>query len=335
MYTKSELIQLEEAFKNAYPEYHGQLKACKTESELLKTYKKIKNDVFEKAKPYLAEGESPRGFPAIALTTQQYNNLKTASGDNIKVYVTAMINQAQTIKPDFNVGQTVASLAGGGIAAIGSVAGAAFGDSILAGGIEMVAIAAGVEAVTVAGVVAIVAAVIIAIIVPILYFMLKPACCFVVVLNETKEEIKWVDDYNVHGKPIGHTPFINAAIDVPKPIPGAGKYVYAGIVQTDKHDNALVGTQYGFTYSTKSGANVNIGVECPLTSIYVDNNCFCEINSSSKNAAEQTDSKDVLSYSANSDSPKLEVSINCNSGSGYVAYYITRIKDGSLDSSML
>ncbi|OCB77971.1 hypothetical protein [Flavobacterium crassostreae] len=332
MFTKSELINLKTSFGNAYPDYFKQLEACNTQQELADTYEKIKADAFEKAKPFLAEGDDPTGFPAIALTTQQYNNLISAQGDNIKVYVTAMINTAQLIQPSFNVGQTVASLMGGGITAIGTIAGAAFGEGIVGGMVATLAVAAGVEAVTVAGLVTLIAVAIIAIIIPIIYFMLKPACCFVVVLNETNNQLNWVDDYNVHGKPIGHTPFISAAIDIPQPIPGAGRYVYCGLVQTDKRDAALVGTQYGFTYSGNSGAyKANFGVECPLTSLYVDNNCFCEIGSSSEDAANQTDSKNVLSYTASSVNPKLDVSINCNSGSGYVAYYIARVKDGSLN----
>ncbi|TNE55254.1 MAG: hypothetical protein EP338_04640 [Bacteroidetes bacterium] len=329
LFSKTEMIHLAAAFDSAYPEYSRQLKACKTEQELLTTYKKIKEDAFEKARPYLADGDDPTGFPAIALTPQQYHNLSAATGSNIKVYVTAMINTAQAIKPDFSVGQTVAQLIGGGITAIGTIAGAAFGEGIIGGAVAAVAVAAGVEAVTVAGLVTLIAVAIIAVIIPILYFMLKPACCFTLLMNETNETINWVDDHNVHGKPVGHTPFINAAIDVPEPIPGAGKYVYAGLIQTDKKDAALVGTQYGFTYSYGS-TKVNFGTECPLTSLYVDNNCYCSIDSTSETAANETDSKNVLSYSASVVTPKLDVSIKCNSASGYVAYYIARIQDGSI-----
>ncbi|MDQ0781654.1 hypothetical protein [Chryseobacterium sp. W4I1] len=332
MFTKTELLNLKKSFSTAFPDYYNQLEACKTEQQLKETYEKIRADAFEKARPYLAEGDDPTGFPAMALTPQQYTNLITASGSNIKVYVTSMLNQAQVIQPDFSVGQTVATLIGGGMTAIGTVAGAAFGAGVLAGAVEAIAVAAGVAAVTVAGLVTLIAVAIVAIIIPIIYFMLKPACCFALVLNETSNDLKWKDDYNVHGKPIGYTPTISAAINIPEPIPGAGLYVYAGIVQTDKRDNALVGTQYGFTYSNALNKyDVNFGVECPLTSLYVDNNCFCEINSTSENAADQTDSKNVLSYSASSENPKLNVSINCNSGSGYVAYYVARVQDGSLN----
>ncbi|ANF52715.1 hypothetical protein A0O34_20325 [Chryseobacterium glaciei] len=331
MFTKLELINLKTSFNTAYPEYCSQLDACTTETELLETYEKIKEDAFAKAKPYLAAGDDPTGFPALALTPQQYNNLKSATGSNIKVYVTAMLNQAQIIQPSFSVGQTVATLIGGGLTAIGTIAGAAFGTGIIGGMVASVAVAAGVTAVTVAGLVTLIAVAIVAVIIPILYFMLKPACCFVLVLNETNNQLTWKDDYNVHGKPIGHTPHISAAIDIPEPIPGAGKYVYAGLVQTDKRDAALFGTQYGFTYTGDVGKyNVNFGAECPLSSIYVDNNCYCEIGSTSENSARQTTKKNALTYSATSTTPKLDTSIKCNSASGYVAYYIARVEDGSL-----
>lgn len=332
MFTKTELQGLEASFSKAYPEYHSQLKACKNETELQVAYEKIKQDAYQKAKPYLAVGDDPTGFPTIALTPDMYERLIAASGDSIKIYVTAILNQAQLIQPDFSVGKTVATLIGGGLTAIGSVAAAAFGGGIIGGAVASAAVAAGVTAVTVAGLVTLIAVVIVGIIIPIIYFALKPACCFVLVVNETSKTINWADDYCAHGKAIGHTPFINPAINIPPPIPDSGKYVYTGIVQSSKNDGALVGTQYGFTYAY--GANVagspkvNFGVECPLTSIWVDNNCYCAIDSSSSNAANETDSKNALSYTA-SKTP-LDVSIKCNSASGYVAYYVARIKDGSI-----
>ena len=333
MFTKAELHDFKRSFNTAYPDYCSQLDACTTEIELLETYEKIKEDAFTKAKPYLAASDDPSGFPSLAITPQQYNNLKSASGANIKMYVTAMLNQAQVIQPSFSVGQTVATLIGGGLTAIGTIAGAAFGSGILAGMVTSIAVAAGVSAVTVAGLVTLIAVAIVAVIIPILYFMLKPACCFVLVMNETKHQLKWKDDYNVSGKPIGRTPYIEPAINIPEPIEGAGKYVYIGLVQTDKRDGALYGTQYGFTYTGGNGSyNVNFGAECPLTSIYVDNNCYCEIGSTSENSARQTTKKNALSYSAKSTTPKLDTSIKCNSGSGYVAYYIARVEDGSLNN---
>lgn len=328
MYTKTELMALQVAFDRAYPEYSNRLKACKNEQELLKEYKKIKLDALEKAKPYLAKDDDPTGFPTIALTPQQYNSFKSASDGNIQVYVTALLSTAQIITPDFSVGQTTAELLGGGITAIGTIAGEAFGNGIIGGAVTAAAVAAGVSAVTVAGLVTLIAVAIVAIIIPILYFMLKPACCFVVVMNETNKELTWVDDYNVHGEPTGHSPSIPAAINIPPPISGSGTYVYAGIIQTDKREDALFGTQYGFTYSDGSN-NINFGTECPLTTIDVDNNCFCDIGSTSVNAADQTDSENVQSYTASGSG--LNASIKCNSESGYVAYYIAQVSDGSLE----
>lgn len=332
MFTKAELITLKSSFSVAYPEIYEQLEACTTEQELKATYEKIKEDAFARAQPYLAAGDDPSGFPVLGLTPQQYTNLKNASGEDIKVFVTAMLNQAQLIKPEFSVGQTVATLIGGGLTAIGTVASAAFGTGIVGGMVTAVAVAAGVTAVTVAGLVVLIAVAIVAVIIPIIYFMLKPACCLTLVMNETASQLEWKDDHNVHGKPIGHSPFISQAIVIPEPIPGAGKFVYAGFVQTDKRDNALVGTQYGFTYTGNNGSyNVNFGTECPLTSIYSDNNCFCSINSTSENAAKETSNKNELTYSATGDNPKLDVSIKCNSKSGYVAYYVARVQDGSVN----
>nr|WP_315255110.1 hypothetical protein [uncultured Flavobacterium sp.] len=328
MYKKSELINLKTSFSKAFPDYFNQLEACKTDQQLKEVYEKIKLDALEKAKPFFSADDNPTGFPILALTPDQYSQLIDANGDTIKVVVTTMLNTAQIIQPSWSVGQTAAQFSVGGLAALGAVGVGAFNIAIGSGVVEMLAIAAGIEALTVAGVVAIIAVAIVAVIIPILYFMLKPACCFVVMLNETNSPLVWVDDYNYHGKTIGYVNRIPPAQVVPQPIPGAGTYVTCGFVQTDKRDDALVGTQYGFTYSVGS-TNVNFGVECPLTSIYVDNNCFCEINSTSEDAANETDSKNALSYSASN--ANLNVSIKCNSGSGYVAYYIARIQDGTLN----
>ncbi|GAA3620195.1 hypothetical protein [Flavivirga jejuensis] len=332
MFTKSELLSLKTSFNKVYPDYFKQLESCKTEIELSNAYEKIRADAIEKAKPYLALEEDPTGFPVITLTQEQYDRLKSCSGEEIKVYVTSMLDTAMIIQPHFSVGHAAAALIGGGIVAMGLTAIEAFRGGIVGGLVTMVAVAEGVQAVTVAGLVAIIAVAIIAIIIPILYFMLKPACCFALVLNELGgRDMKWIGDYNTHGKPVGHTPNIPPAITVPEPIPGAGTYVSCGIVQTNKRDGALFGTQYGFTYGLPSGpdtygAIVSFGVECPLTAIYVNNNCYCAFSQSARKASEITSSNNVLSYSVSSENPSLTASIECNSGKGYVAYYIARLR---------
>lgn len=327
MLNQSRLKKLHARFADAYPEYSKAMKSCRTESELKATYNRIYQDAIAKARPYLGAGDGPTGFPLLTLTPSQYQQLITATGDNIEVVATTMLNTASIVQPSWSVGQTTAQFVTAGLCAMGAIGAAAFNAALGTGVVEMVAIAAGIEAVTVAGIVAIVAVAIIAVILPILYFMLKPACCFVVLLNETQGSLTWVDDYNVHGKPIGRVDSIPAAVVVPAPIPGAGTYVVCGFIQTDKRDDALVGTQYGFTYNAGT-TPVSFGVECPLTSIYVDNNCYCAINSNSEAAADATDSSNVLSYQCSLSN--LNVSINCNSGSGSVAYYIARVRDGSV-----
>jgi len=84
---------------------------------------------------------------------------------------------------------------------------------------------------------------------------------------------------------------------------------------------ALYGTQYGFTYKYKN-INLSFGVECPLTSIYVDNNCWCGVGTSSKEAAEQTDKQNKQVWKASGDG--ISLSIEVNSGSGSIAYYLAR-----------
>jgi hypothetical protein len=300
------------------------MKACKTERELKIAYEQICVDAREKARPYLGADDNPTGFPLLTLTQNQYKQLINASGDTIEVVVTTMLKTAQIVQPSWSVGQTTAQFVTAGICALGATMAGAFNVAIGSGVVEAVAIAAGIEAVTVAGVVAIIAFAIVAIIIPILYYMLKPACCFVVLLNETNSALNWVNDYNVHGKPIGYVNSIPAMVVIPQPIPGAGTYVVCGFVQTDKHDDALHGTQYGFTYACGSNT-ISFGVECPLIG---HNNCYCEINSNSNNVAYATNSNDSTAWS--SEQEGLYTSINCNSPSGYVAYYIARVSSNPI-----
>ena len=331
MLSNTKLLAMRTQFEARYPDYAKRLNACTTQTQLQQEYQAIYEEALAKAKPYLSADDGPTGFPVLALTPNQYQQLASATGDNIEVVVTSMLNTAKIIQPDWSVGQTTAQFITGGFTAMTAVGVGAFNAAIGSEAVMALAVAAGVEAVTVAGICAVVAVAIVAVIIPILYFMLKPACCFVCVLNETSQPMIWVDDYNVHGKPIGRVNQIAQAIYVPPPTPGAGTYVNCGFVQTDKRDDALVGTQYGFTYRYDNKNTVSFGTECPLTGIYVDNNCYCAINSSSQSVADQTDDHNVLTWKAAITSPSLTASIACNSGSGSVAYYIARVRDGTIN----
>jgi hypothetical protein len=320
------IAQLREAFEIAYPDYAKRLNAAKSQNEFDKAYSSIKAEALENAKPYLSAAEIEAGCPAIALTPGQFASLTNATGDSIEVQLTALLKTAQIITPDYSDEQAAAQFILGGITAITGISFDAFGDDIKKGADMATSVISGIAEVGVPGIVAAVALSIVALIIPILYLMFKPASCLVALINETANTLKWVDDYNYHGKPVIRTDEIPAAVSF-----GENVYVACGIIQSDKRDGALVGTQYGFTYSGNHG-DASFGVECPLTSIFVDNNCYCAIDSTAQAAAKKTDELNALSHSTSKADPNLNLSIKCNSPSGYVAYYVARVQDGSIQN---
>lgn len=197
------------------------------------------------------------------------------------------------------------------------VAYAATSSKLIVGAVETAAAYAGVTAATVALVCAIAIVVIIAILIPIIYFMQKPANCIVLLINELDDKIIFKNDYNIHGKPtLNTTPIPKAVV-----IPGVTTVATAGFIATEKRENALFGTQYGFTFTYKE-TELTFGVECPLTSLYADNNCYCGIGISAKKAANTTNYKNVQSWEDSND--EIKISIKCNSKSGSIAYYVAR-----------
>jgi len=160
--------------------------------------------------------------------------------------------------------------------------------------------------------------VIVSILIPIIYFMLKPANCIVLLINELDAPITFLEEYNVHGKPSLKTLSLKAKVYVP---PVKKSYYVAGFFATEKRDGASYGTQYGFVMKYKD-TKLAFGVESPLTSMYVDNNCYCAIGEDAGSAANNTDDHNNQSYTAYKDG--INLSIKANSGSGSIAYYVAR-----------
>jgi hypothetical protein len=149
--------------------------------------------------------------------------------------------------------------------------------------------------------------------------MSKPANCIVLIINELNDDIQFEDDYNVHGKPVT---FVQDLLAVTKS-KGAVVAYSAGFFTTQKRDSALYGTQYGFRLKSAEGAVFTFGAECPLTSMYTDNNCYCAFDKSAEEAANATTDKNVQEYYA--EKGDVCLSIKCNSGAGSIAYYVARI----------
>lgn len=317
------LHSLKSSFRSVYPEYAALLDGAKSQGEI----KKLQSKFLKEAQQNLAKAlnKRPEDLLAtdqtapIALTQKQYENLINATGDSIQKHLHVILDGTSRLKgmekddPATVTAQMIIS----GVVALGGIAYKAAGSELVAGAAEVAAAFAGVEVEAVPVVCALAAIVIVAILIPIIYFMEKPANCIILLINELDDELAFKSDSNVHGKPMLMTsPLPKAVI-----IPDVRTVATAGFIATEKREDALVGTQYGFTFSYKD-TDLTFGVECPLTGIYVDNNCYCGIGISAHDAAEKTDSVNKQSYSASKDG--ITLSIKCNSGSGSIAYYVAR-----------
>lgn len=324
-------LELKKGFRELFPEYASQLEKAKSDSDIEGLRQNFVHSEIEKLTDVLDEETlkllSADGGLTYAMTPQEYSNMINARGDNIKLQITTLLNTLKAIKniPDPTTGQTAAMMLATGIGAISTGIGV-FNAALGSGAAVAAAAALGVEAVTVAGIVGLIAVAIIAALIPIIYFMSKPAACFVFVINEIpghENQITLGDRHCVHGKEAQLTPQISGMITIPAGVEGSGNYPVGGFVVSEKDSSALIGSQYGFQYKLDDTV-FSFGVECPLTGIYVDNNCYCAFGGSAETAANNTNSDNKQSYSAsNSD---YIIDINCNSGSGSVAYYIARVR---------
>ncbi len=322
-------FELKKKFRNLFPEYAKRLDRATPE-----TFNQVHEQIILEAKENLKKalreaGASPELVEdadktcCISLSQEQYKKLINARGDEIKNQLHVVIDGLERLKgmEKDEPGIVTAQLLLSGTLGVGLISISTVLTSLVGGAIEAAAAFAGVSAATVLVVCAIVALVIVTVLIPIIYFALKPANCIVLLINETDQDLVFDSDYNEHGKSSLMTTPIQGGVV----IPGVGTYPVAGLIATEKSSSALIGTQYGFSmkYGKSGNKKVTFGVECPLTSMYEDNNCYCAFDISAKEAAIQTASHNAQESSASSGD--LKASIICNSGSGSIAYYVARV----------
>ena len=322
-------FELKRKFRKLYPEYAARLDGLSGQD-----FNRVHQEIIAEAKENLINALNTAGITldggtdnadktcCIPLTHEQYHHLIDATGDDIKNQLHVLLDGLERLKGMENddAGLVTAQLLLSGALGVGLLSTTTVVSKLVAGAVEGVAAFAGVTTATVGAICAIVALVIVAVLIPIIYFMMKPANCIVLLINESDQDLVFLSDYNVHGKPMLMTSPIPKGIV----IPGVGTYPVAGFIATEKRQDALFGTQYGFTmgYGTSS-TKLSFGVECPLTSIYTDNNCYCSFDETAQQVAEKTTSQNKQSCTAEKNGLKL--SIKCNSGSGSIAYYIARV----------
>lgn len=315
---------LKALFEELYPDYAARMAAASARSPeaALEAYQLIYAECTEKAAPYLClakKDERVVSGPFI-IDADQYSGLIHAENDDIKYKIQTIMNTMEYLKSLEGQSNTIiaANLAAVGVCALEMTSYFVVKPILAAGAYTFDAALAAVTGCRTA-IMAVVSLVVVAIIIPLIYFMTKPANCIILLINETDEEVTFEDDYNVHGKPVTFVQELPGII-----MSQAGPAGYSiGFITTQKRDAALYGTQYGFRMKSKAGKMYVFGSECPLTSLYSGNNCYCSFTGSAEDAAKQTTEDDRQDYTASDGSFKL--SIKCHSKSGSIAYYVARI----------
>ncbi len=315
--------KLRVGFRTLFPQYAKELDAAKSQAEINTLHSRFVLECQQKLEAALAKsnlaGQETDQTACIPLSSETYETLIHATGDTIKNQLHVLLDGLERLKgmEDDDAGLVTAQIILSGALGVGLLSTSTVVVKLATGAVEAVAAFAGVEAATVGVVCAVVALVIVAVLIPIIYYMEKPALTIALLINELDKPLVFQDQYNVHGKPtLITTPIPNGVV-----IPDVGTYAVAGFIASQKRDEALVGTQYGFTMKYDN-VTLAYGMDCPLTGIYKDNNCYCAFGETAQTAAEKTDKSNVQYSEARQGN--LNLSIRCNSGSGSIAYYVAR-----------
>lgn len=325
-------FKLKQTFRRVFPEYAKSLENAKSQDEINKLQERFISESKLELENAEKELRMTPGFSQIEsmvsstdktapipLSSETYEAMKNATGNEIKNQLHVLIDGLERLKnmEKDEPGLVTAQILLSGALAIGGLATSTALARLAAGAVQAAAAFAGVTVATVKLVCAIAIVVIVLIIIPIIYYMSKPANCIVFLINELDKPLVFIDQYNVNGKPMLMTSPIPKGVI----IPDVATYVVGGFIASEKCSNALVGTRYGF--NMKYGdTELGFGVQCPLTSLYEDNNCYCDFDVTPKELAEKTGKKNKQSYSVTKNGITLNIKVN--SGSGSIAYYIAR-----------
>ncbi|AUZ26704.1 hypothetical protein C1T28_03205 [Bacillus subtilis] len=353
-------LKLKQSFQSLFPEYASKLEKASSPEELNQLHNEFVNEqkkefvrTIGKEVSAIKVGEIEYKSAQL-LTNDQYLKLINAKGEDIKALLQTLLDGLKQIKEKEHAEKEViaAQMLIAGVIGIGpesiedaknylkslhkeKKSAVATDPALLAKklgvdqsmvvGFTPAEIIAGYAALAALGSPAIIAyavllvsTVIISILIGLLiYFADKQAAAIVLLINELDKPLKFLSDYNIHGEPRLRT------LEIPSGefVPPIGMYPCAGFFATQKHEGALIGTQYGFTLKYgDTDTKFTFAVECPLAE--KRNSCYCSFNEDAQTAAKITDKKSTQYWEAEQNGVKL--SISCNSNEGSIAYYVAR-----------
>lgn len=310
-------------FAEVFPDYAKRMDAATNDEERWETYTSIVNEARESFLTLLRDNKladlKSDAYASYLLLPKEYNRIINSSGDKIKRELqTQMQTLALLKKFSDNEDLMAAQMKASSIAAITTFSIPVFISKLMAVEDVDVAILAGLSAVEIGVIVAAIEVIILCIVCPIIYLTEKPAMGVVLLLNELDEELNYKSNYFIHGDEVGSTDRIWRMTYSKEE-----RYVSVGFFTGSKKPNALVGVQGGFTVAAEGGKEFSFAFDCPLSGLYVDNNCYCAIGETAKTVAELTDKHNKQSWHDEKDG--YGISIKCNDPSGSIAYYVVRI----------
>lgn len=310
-------------FAEIFPDYAKRMDAATNDEERWETYTSIVNEARESFLTLLRDNKladlKGDAYADYALLPKEYNRIINSSGDQIKRELQTQMQKLALLKKfSDNEDLMAAQMKAASIAAITTFSIPVFISKLMAVEDVDVAILAGLSAVEIGVIVAAIEVIIICIVCPIIYFSEKPAMGAVLIVNELDEELNYKSNYFIHGDEVGSTDSIPGMTFFKEE-----RYVSVGFFTGSKKPNALVGVQGGFTVAAEGGKEFAFAFDCPLTGLYVDNNCYCAIGETAKTVAELTDKHNKQSWHDEKDG--YGISIKCNDPSGSIAYYVVRI----------
>ena len=260
----------------------------------------------------------------ISLTVEKYQKLKNARGSQIEVELTNLMKELHQIKTQIqchensleDIGKEMSKT---GICGIGPVTLSSLYSEVKSPVLKSVesgiSNSLGLSSETISVLESIISFISVTVITNIIS---RESSVMMFIFNELDSELINVNSEAIHGEIITTT----------NPIPGIkiesdqSKLISGGLFLGKKYNYAPIGAQVGWQFKSK-GHQISFASDCPITSLFVYNNCYCGFDIDAREAAKLTDKFDKQYYFDSSGGVAAEIRVHSQYGSP--AYNIGRI----------